>query len=98
MTTTYRKSWPETLFQLLNFTFDPSFNVKWGYLTTKALYLLEFSIITDPKAGDNCCGSGVVATKYPLGMIKAVFITPSIAKLFKTGHPIRIMKIIKIYI
>ena len=28
------------LFQLLNFTFDLFFNVKWGYLTTKALYLL----------------------------------------------------------
>ena len=38
--TTYRKSWPETLFQLLTFTFDPFFNVKYGYLTTKALYLL----------------------------------------------------------
>ena len=36
----YRKSWPETLFQLLIFTFDPFFNVKWGYLTTKTLYLL----------------------------------------------------------
>ena len=31
---------PETLFQLLTFTFDPFFNVKWGYLTTKSLYLL----------------------------------------------------------
>ena len=37
---TSRKSWLETLCQLLTFTFDPSFNVKWGYLTTKALYLL----------------------------------------------------------
>ena len=27
-------------FQLLTFTFEPFFNVKWGYLTTKALYLL----------------------------------------------------------
>ena len=35
-----RKSRPEILFQLLTFTFDPFFNVKWGYLTTKALYLL----------------------------------------------------------
>ena len=35
------KSRPETLLlQLLTFTFDPFFNVKWGYLTTKALYLL----------------------------------------------------------
>ena len=38
--TTYTKSRPETIFQLLTFTFDPFFNVKWGYLTTKALYLL----------------------------------------------------------
>ena len=35
----YRKSWPETLFQMLNLTFDPFFNVKYGYLTSKALYL-----------------------------------------------------------
>ena len=35
--TTYMKSRPETIFQLLTFTF---FNVKWGYLTTKALCLL----------------------------------------------------------
>ena len=34
------KSRSETLFQLLTFTFDPFFNVKWGYLTTKASYLL----------------------------------------------------------
>ena len=32
MKTTYRKSWPETLFQLLTFTFDPFFNVKWVIL------------------------------------------------------------------
>ena len=38
--TTYTKSKPETLFQLLTFTFNPFINVKWGYLTTKALYLL----------------------------------------------------------
>ena len=37
--TTYRKSRPETIFQLLTFTFNPFFNVKWGYLTTKALCL-----------------------------------------------------------
>ena len=30
--------------------FDPFFNVKWGHLTTKALYLPYFSYITDPKA------------------------------------------------
>ena len=34
------KSRPETLFQSLTFNFDPFFNVKWGCLTTKALYLL----------------------------------------------------------
>ena len=38
--TTKRKSMPETLFQLLTFTFDPFFNVKSGYLTTKPLYFL----------------------------------------------------------
>ena len=38
--TTYTKSRPETIFQLLTFTFDPFFNVKWDCLTTKALYLL----------------------------------------------------------
>ena len=27
-------------FPIADFTFDPFFNVKWGYLTTKALYLL----------------------------------------------------------
>ena len=58
-----KKSWPETLFQLLTFTFDSFFNVKWGYLTTKALYLIQFSIITDSKAGDNHCGSGLVLNR-----------------------------------
>ena len=38
--TTYTKSRPKTIFQLLTFTFDPFFNVKCGYLTTKALCLL----------------------------------------------------------
>ena len=51
---------PDTLFQLLTFTFDPFFNVKWGYITTKALYLLWFSIITYSKVGDNRCSSGLV--------------------------------------
>ena len=32
--TTYTKSRPETLFQLLTFTFDPFFDVMWAYLTT----------------------------------------------------------------
>ena len=32
---TYTKSRPETIFQLLTLPFDPFFNVKWGYLTTK---------------------------------------------------------------
>ena len=65
---TYTKSRPETIFQLLTFTFDPFFNVKWGYLTTKALCLLWFSIITDSKVGDNRCGSGLVlnANQNPL--------------------------------
>ena len=37
--TTYRKSWPGNLFQLLTLTFDPIFSVKWGRLTTQGLYL-----------------------------------------------------------
>ena len=37
--TNYGKSWPGNLFQLLTLTFDPFFNVKWGHLSTKALYL-----------------------------------------------------------
>ena len=61
MKVTYRKSWPEALFQLLTFTFDYFFNVKRDYLTTTALYLLYFSIITDP--GDNHCSSGLVFDK-----------------------------------
>ena len=40
--------------------FDPFFSVKRGHLTTKALYLPYFSYITDPKAGDNCCDSGLI--------------------------------------
>ena len=40
---------------MLNLTFDPFFNVNWGYLTTKALYLLLISIIIDPKVGDKYC-------------------------------------------
>ena len=60
MKTTCKKSWSETLFQLLTVTFDNFFNVKWGYLTAKALNLLWFSIITNHKAGDNCCSSGLV--------------------------------------
>ena len=61
--TTKRKSWPETLFQLLTFTFDPFFNIKWGYVTTKALYLLLFSIITDFKVGDNRCAAVAFCVK-----------------------------------
>ena len=63
MKTTCRKSWAGNLFQLLNLTFDPCFNVMWGYPTTKAFHLLYFSIITDSKAGDNRCGSGLVYYK-----------------------------------
>ena len=40
-------------------TFDPFFSVKWGHLTTKALYAPYVSIITDPKAGDNHFGSSM---------------------------------------
>ena len=40
--TTYRKSWPGNLFQLLTVIFDPFFSVKWDHLTTKALYLLPY--------------------------------------------------------
>ena len=46
------KSWPETIFQILNLTFDPLFNVKWGHRTLKVLYLAYISIITDRKVGD----------------------------------------------
>ena len=60
MKTAFRKSWPETLFLLLNMSFDPFFNIKWGHLTTKALYPLQFSIMADPKAGDNHCGSNLI--------------------------------------
>ena len=38
--TTHTKSRSETIFQLVTFTFDPFFNVKWGYRTTKALCLI----------------------------------------------------------
>ena len=58
MKTTYRKSWPGNLFQFPDF--DPFFSVKWGHLTTRALYLHYFSYITEPKVGDNCCGSALV--------------------------------------
>ena len=40
--------------------FDPFFSVKWGHLTAKALYLPYFSYITDPKTGDNRCGSDLI--------------------------------------
>ena len=35
--TTYRKSWPETLFQLLTFTFDPFFQCQVGLSYYKGL-------------------------------------------------------------
>ena len=37
--TSYRKSWPENLLQVLNLTFDPSFKVKLGHHTKTSLYL-----------------------------------------------------------
>ena len=60
MKTTYRKSRPGNLFQLLILTFELFFSVNWGHLTTKALYLPWFLYMTDPKAGDNRCSSGLV--------------------------------------
>ena len=54
----YRKLWPGNLFQLLTFTLDPFFSVNFGHLSTKAF---KSSYITDPNAGDNCCGSGLVS-------------------------------------
>ena len=60
---TYKKSWPGNLCQLPTLTFDPSFSVKWGYLTTTALYCLYFSYVTDTKAGDNCCDSSHVISE-----------------------------------
>ena len=49
--TTYRKSWPGNLFQLLTLTFDLFFSVKWDNLTTKALYLPYFCNITEFLSG-----------------------------------------------
>ena len=60
MKTTYRKSWPGNLFQLLTLTFDPFFSANFGHLTTKALYLTLSSDITDPEAVNKCCSSGLV--------------------------------------
>ena len=34
-----RKSWPGNLYQVLNFTFDPCFKVKWGHHTKMSLFL-----------------------------------------------------------
>ena len=62
--TTYRKSRAGNLFQWLTLTFDPFFSVKWGNLTTKALYLPQCSYFTDPKVGDNYCSSGLVFSLY----------------------------------
>ena len=85
--TSYRKSWPETLFLLLTFTFDPFLNVKWGYLTTKALYLLYFSIITDPQAGDSRCSSCLVL--YVLFKLKNTLSSKLIFRLHSyTDDPI----------
>ena len=71
--TTYTKSRPETILKLLIFTFEHYFNVKWGHLTSKALNLLSFSIFTDSKAGDNCCGSGLVIFEIPPFLKHLVF-------------------------
>ena len=61
MKITYTKSRPETIFQLLTFTFDPFFNVKWGYLTTKALCLFSSSLFLILRWEIiNFCGSGLV--------------------------------------
>ena len=62
--TTYRKSWPGNIFQLLTLTFNPCISVKWDHLSTKALYLPYFSYITDPKAEDNSCSSGLVCNTF----------------------------------
>ena len=48
MKTTCRKSWPTNLFQVLNLTFDPCFQVKWGN-HTKIPY---FSLIICAMASD----------------------------------------------
>ena len=36
---TCRKSWPGNLFQVLNWTFDPCFKVKWGHHIKTSLFL-----------------------------------------------------------
>ena len=46
MKTTYKKSWPVILFQVMNLTFDPCFKVRLSHHTKKALY----GLIIDPKA------------------------------------------------
>ena len=45
---------------MLNLTFDPFFNVKWGHPTTKALDLPWIAIITDPKGVHKYCGSCLI--------------------------------------
>ena len=53
-------------FQFLTLIFEFIFNVTCCHLTTKAFFLLYFSYITDPKAGDNRCGSGLVFKNFDL--------------------------------
>ena len=43
--TPYWKLSPGTLFQMLNLTVDPFFNVKWGHLTTKTLQILRSPLL-----------------------------------------------------
>ena len=68
--TTYTKSTLETIFQLLTFTFDPFINVKSGYLTTKALCLILFSIITDSKAEITAVAVALFFILFLLGQLQ----------------------------
>ena len=68
MKTTHRKSWPETLFQLLTCSFDPFFNVKWVILlqrpyisfSSPLLLILRREITAAAVTLYHiCCGPGV---------------------------------------
>ena len=57
---TYTKSRPETIFQLLNFTFDPLLQCQVRLSCYKGLMSPLVLLTTDSKAGDNRCSSGLV--------------------------------------
>ena len=69
MKTTKSKSRPETLYQLLTFTFDPPLSRPSGVILLQRPY--KFSIITDT-AEDNCCSSGFVIGARALECLKVL--------------------------